>query len=115
MIAYHGWTEDTEYRDVDFLNFIHNRSGIKHVIYTDILKDGTLSGPNISALEEMLSVSSEIKIICSGGISCEADIEQVSRLSYRNIEGIIVGKALYNGRINLKNVINKYQNVTEWK
>ncbi len=113
MISYHGWTEDTEYGDVEFLKFIHGRTGVDHVIYTDIMKDGTLTGPNIPALEEMLAVSPEIKVVCSGGLSSEGDIDKLSRLKYNNLEGIILGKALYNGRIDLKSVIQKYQKICE--
>jgi phosphoribosylformimino-5-aminoimidazole carboxamide ribotide isomerase len=115
MVSYHGWTEDTEYRDTEFLQFLLRRTGIKHVIYTDIMKDGTLTGPNIPALEEMMDVSSEIKIVCSGGISSEGDVEQVSALKEKrpNLEGVILGKALYNGRISLESVIKKFQKEAE--
>ena len=110
MVSYHGWTEDTEYRDVEFLHFLSSRTGLKHVIYTDIMKDGTLTGPNIPALEEMMNVSLDVNVICSGGISSESDVETVSLLKNPNIEGVILGKALYNGRIDLEAVIKKYQN-----
>ena len=111
MVAYHGWIDETEYRDVEFLKFIHARAGAKNVVYTDIMKDGMLEGPNISALKEMLSVSPEIKIICSGGISSEQDIEKLYLLKQKNLEGVITGKALYNHRIELSSVIEKYQKV----
>ena len=109
MVSYHGWTEDTEYQDVEFLQFLSNRTGLKHVIYTDIMRDGTLMGPNIPALEEMIAVSPEVNVICSGGISSESDIEKVSLLEHSNLEGIILGKALYNGRVDLESVIKKFQ------
>ncbi|MCK5707141.1 MAG: 1-(5-phosphoribosyl)-5-[(5-phosphoribosylamino)methylideneamino]imidazole-4-carboxamide isomerase [Candidatus Aureabacteria bacterium] len=109
MVAYHGWTEETEYRDIEFLKFIHNRAGVKRVIYTDILRDGTLTGPNIEALIEMLEFSDDIHIVCSGGISSEGDIEKLHLLKHKNLEGVITGKALYNHRIDLVSVISKFQ------
>jgi phosphoribosylformimino-5-aminoimidazole carboxamide ribotide isomerase len=113
LISFHGWTDETEYRDVEFLDFLHMRTGVEHVIYTDIMKDGTLEGPNIQALDEIISVSDRVKIICSGGIGKPEDIQKLAEMNRSNLEGVIVGKAVYDGRVDLASVIEQYQS-EEW-
>lgn len=78
--------------------------GFKRLIYTDISKDGTLTGPDIKGLECLLN-EAKLNIIASGGISSLEDIEALKRLEKMGLEGIIVGKALYEGRIDLAQAI----------
>ncbi|HHE65394.1 MAG TPA: 1-(5-phosphoribosyl)-5-[(5-phosphoribosylamino)methylideneamino]imidazole-4-carboxamide isomerase, partial [Bacteroidetes bacterium] len=73
--------------------------GINTVISTDISKDGMLNGPSFSLYEKILKNIKGINIIASGGISC---IEELSRLAEMGCEGVIIGKAIYEKRIRLK-------------
>ena len=78
--------------------------GIKEIIYTDISRDGTLEGPNLAALIEMAN-QSRLQVIASGGISSLEDLIRIKELNLANISGIIIGKALYDQRIDLENAI----------
>ena len=77
-------------------------AGVETIIYTDIATDGMLVGPNIGALEKMLSTVS-CSVIASGGVSNLSDIEELIELSRTksNLAGAIVGKAIYEGRVDL--------------
>ena len=94
-----GWKKKTNILAVDFIKEIEN-FGISRIIYTDINKDGTKQGPNIKDATEL---SSKVKIpfIISGGISSLDDIKKIKSLNNSNIEGIIVGKSIYDGDINI--------------
>ena len=83
----------------DFLKKIKN-FGISRIIYTDINKDGSKKGPNI---QDTIALSSKIKIpfIISGGISSIGDIKKIKSLNNSNIEGVIVGKSIYDGDIKI--------------
>jgi phosphoribosylformimino-5-aminoimidazole carboxamide ribotide isomerase len=76
--------------------------GVAAIIYTDISRDGMLSGPNLEATGEMAH-ESPVPIIASGGISSLADLENLAKIP--NITGAIVGKALYTGKIDLKQAL----------
>ena len=95
-----GWQSSCESMEV--LEFARNLKtmGFKHLIYTDILKDGTLKGPNFEHIEELLKKVG-IKIIASGGISSLNDITRLKSLSKEGVEGVIVGKALYEKKFTL--------------
>jgi len=75
--------------------------GFKRIIYTDTLKDGTLSGPNLRDIKGLLSKTG-VKLIASGGISSLEDIYKLTKLEKAGLEGIIIGKALYEGRFTLR-------------
>lgn len=74
--------------------------GVKQLVFTDIARDGTLAGPNLEKIKKILSVIS-IPLIVAGGISSLADIEKLLPLEKDGLSGIIVGKALYEGTIDL--------------
>lgn len=74
--------------------------GFKKVIYTDVLKDGTLKGPNIMAIKKLMKETG-LKVIASGGISSLNDIQRLKLLEKKGLTGVIVGKALYEGRFTL--------------
>jgi phosphoribosylformimino-5-aminoimidazole carboxamide ribotide isomerase len=76
------------------------RAGAARMMFTDIERDGTLTGPNIEATEEVLAAAG-IPLIASGGVSGEADIARLATLAPRGLEGVIVGKALYAGALSL--------------
>jgi phosphoribosylformimino-5-aminoimidazole carboxamide ribotide isomerase len=96
-IATQGWLESTE---LDVIDFIKNYSlkGINNVICTDISKDGMLQGPSIELYEEIIT-QSNVNLIASGGISTISDLRKLSNLG---CEGAILGKAIYEGYISLK-------------
>ena len=80
--------------------------GVKRIIYTDIRRDGVMKGPNIKGIMTVLR-NTKMKVIVSGGISRLKNIERLMELEkkYDNIEGIIIGKALYTGDIDLKEAV----------
>lgn len=96
FVATDGWTELSDVKAVDLLQQLVE-IGVKTVVYTDILKDGMLQGPNLVELE-MMNNASSIDIIASGGVSTEQDIAKLREL---NMYGAIIGKALYEGKLSL--------------
>ena len=95
-----GWKKQTNILAANFLKEIKN-FGVSRIIYTDINKDGTKEGPNI---KDAIELSNKVKIpfIISGGISSIEDIKKIKSLNNPNIEGIIVGKSIYDGDIKIK-------------
>jgi len=107
-VAIKGWKSVTE---IDALEFCQQWSGkgIRAIVYTDISRDGTLRGPNIQAVLRIVD-NIDIPVIASGGISNMQDIDNLSFLEGRGVEGIIIGRALYTGAIQLDQAIMKWQN-----
>lgn len=103
----HGWQEKENINIIDFGKKIFN-IGIKEAIYTDISKDGKLIGPNIEDAKKF-SNATGLRVIISGGISSMEDIKQVKTLVYYGLTGIIIGKAMYEGNIDIKQAIKKFQ------
>ncbi len=99
FVVKNGWQEITSTRAVDLLKEIED-FGVSEVIYTDISRDGTLEGPNYDAIETMLTVS-DIPIIVSGGISSLEDIKKLKEYEPMGLKGVIIGKALYEGKFTL--------------
>ncbi len=99
-IALSGWKKQTKILASDFIKKIDSLD-ISRIIYTDINRDGTKLGPNI---EETISLSNSTKIpvLISGGISSIKDVINIKEKKSKNIEGIIVGKAIYDGSINIR-------------
>ncbi len=95
-----GWTEDSS---VDFIELakLMEDMGVRYVIFTDISKDGTLSGPNYEQLAE-LSNAVSMNIIASGGIR---DIENIRKLTEMKLYGAICGKSIYSGSLDLSEAI----------
>jgi phosphoribosylformimino-5-aminoimidazole carboxamide ribotide isomerase len=102
QVAVTGWTSVSDVNAVDLLKEVSGFE-IGAVIYTDIARDGMLSGPNISALKEVVAYSS-FPVIASGGISRIEDLVAVRSLGPR-LEGAIVGKALYDGKLDYRAAI----------
>ena len=95
-----GWKKQTNILATEFIKEIEN-FGVSRIIYTDINKDGTKKGPNI---KDTIELSNKVKIpfIISGGISSIEDIRKIKSLNNSNIEGVIVGKSIYDGDIKIK-------------
>ena len=94
-----GWKENSNLKTLDFLNDVNNY-GASRLIYTDINRDGMKMSPNFDETENVAN-NSNCPVIISGGVSSIDDIKEAKRLGNKNIEGIIVGKAIYDGDIKL--------------
>jgi phosphoribosylformimino-5-aminoimidazole carboxamide ribotide isomerase len=101
-VAVKGWTALSETKASDLLKELANHA-LGAVIYTDIARDGMLGGPNLAALQEMVGLSS-FPVIASGGISRVEDLRAVQALGPR-VEGAIVGKALYDGKLDYRTAL----------
>jgi len=101
-IATNGWLETSEHRLVDFVKDYYAK-GIHYVICTDISKDGMLQGPSFDVYRDLLEQQPEIKLIASGGIST---FDELPKLAAMGCEGTIIGKAIYENRIALKELEN---------
>jgi phosphoribosylformimino-5-aminoimidazole carboxamide ribotide isomerase len=97
FLAINGWVKQTKIKFIDFAKKLQD-FGVAKIIYTDINRDGTKRGVNIKKLKKILNVIN-IPVIVSGGISGIKDIKKLS--SFYKIEGIIIGKAIYDKTINL--------------
>ena len=102
-IATHGWLETSELDVIDFIQE-YKTKGIDYVICTDIAKDGMLEGASNELYAEILATS-EVKLIASGGVSSIDDLIKIKELG---CEGAILGKAIYEGRIQLKDLKQLY-------
>jgi phosphoribosylformimino-5-aminoimidazole carboxamide ribotide isomerase len=105
-IAVKGWKETVDFDAISFLNYLKS-TGISLVIHTDIDRDGTLEGININAVEEFVR-NSPIPIIASGGISSLNELEKLSNLTKVGLLGVILGKSIYSGKIDLREAINRF-------
>src|SRR3989338_499571 len=104
IIQTHGWVSgDAKYELLPFCKQLQDM-GVKTIIYTDIHRDGMLMGPNIKGLEQLLNDTS-MDIILSGGISNLYDLKQLSKIKTEKFKGVIIGKALYEQKIDLKEAI----------
>ena len=96
LVAINGWQETTTVNSVDFCKKLRD-TGVKTVIYTDISKDGMLSGTNLEIYKELSKIEG-LDIVASGGITF---IDEIRTLNEMNIYGAIVGKAVYEGKLDL--------------
>ena len=98
-----GWKENSNQLALDYLNEV-NDYGVSRIIYTDINKDGMKQSPNFNETSKIAS-KSNCPVIISGGVSSIGDIKRAKGL--KNIEGIIVGKAIYDGDIKLEELVEE--------
>ena len=103
-VAISGWEEVSDISAVDLCLKMKDY-GVKTVIYTDISKDGMMSGPNIEATKDLIDKTG-LDVIASGGVSKMEDLENVESIGSA---GVIIGKALYNGALDLKQVLSKFK------
>jgi len=106
-IAVSGWTETKDIKALAFVRELEEIN-VKLIIFTDILKDGTLSGPNIPALKEVLEAT-KMDVISSGGVSQVDDVISLTKVGAENLVGCIVGKALYERGFDLREAIEVAQ------
>lgn len=98
MIAVSGWLETSTLELFDFIDSYYSQ-GIRHVLCTDISKDGMLQGPAFGLYNEIMKNYPDLQLIASGGVS---GIEDVRKLKEAGIPAVVIGKAIYEGRIDLK-------------
>lgn len=103
-VAVEGWQEGTELDDTEFANYWRER-GVQRVVFTDIARDGMLIGPNLDALRDMAHRTG-LKVTASGGVSSAKDLAQLRELEPDGVDQVIVGKAIYEGHINLAEVLS---------
>ena len=94
-----GWKENLNVKTIEYLKEV-NEFGVSRIIHTDINRDGMKTSPNLDETVEIAEISN-CPVVISGGVSSLSDIKQAKGLKNKNIEGIIVGKAIYDGEIKL--------------
>lgn len=104
-VAVEGWLEASGARVIDVARRFED-AGVSAVVYTDIARDGTLSGPNFEATAE-LAEAVEIPVILSGGIASEDDVVRAASYASRGVAGAIVGRAIYTGAVDVGRVLEK--------
>lgn len=103
QIAIQGWTETVSQSLANYLKQTPLK-GVACLIFTDIARDGMLTGPNLDALKEALTLS-PIPVIASGGVASLDDLKQLQALAHPNLLGVISGKAIYEGRFKLSDAL----------
>ena len=106
-VAVHGWKKVTDIDAVDFCRKLRE-VGLHTVIYTDISRDGMLGGANLAAYEELVKIKG-LRIIASGGIS---GTDEIKKLTAMNVRAVVLGKALYDGVLDVKKTIEECQDVS---
>ena len=101
-VATDGWTETSETKATDLIKELE-AIGVQTIVYTDILKDGMMQGPNMEELKEVDELTS-IDVIASGGVSTEQNIRDLREMG---LYGAIIGKALYEGALSLEKLIEE--------
>ena len=103
-ISINGWKENSEIELMPFLDD-YSQKGIRKVLCTDISKDGMLNGPAVDLYKKIIEKFPDMHLIASGGVSC---IEDIERLEEANIPAVVFGKAIYEGKISLKELSRFY-------
>jgi phosphoribosylformimino-5-aminoimidazole carboxamide ribotide isomerase len=102
MVRVSGWEKETSIRDIDLAQKARE-AGVAGIIFTSIARDGTMEGPDVQGTNAVAEAS-RIPVILSGGIGSMADLEKVRSGAAKNVVGIIVGKAIYEGTIDVEEV-----------
>lgn len=105
-VSINGWKEDS---DEDLLPFLQRyvEAGVSHVLCTEISKDGTLAGPAIDLYQRVMDAYPQLHLIASGGVS---SIDDIRALDAAGIPAVVFGKAIYEGRIDLKELQRTWEN-----
>ena len=98
-----GWESETDYSVEDYLQILQEND-ISEIVYTDVDKDGMLDGMNFDEIKKLLRIT-DIPIIASGGVTSINDIKELNAFSQNGISGVIIGKALYEKKIDLHDVL----------
>lgn len=100
FVATDGWTDTSDVRALDLVKKLE-AIGVQTIVYTDIAKDGMLQGPNF-AEQKAINEATTMNVIASGGVTTQEDIVKLKTL---NLYGVIIGKALYDGKLSLEDII----------
>jgi len=111
MVRTEGWIKESGVQ-VETLCENIIRCGVKHIVFTDIKQDGTLSGPNIESLKRVLSFS-ELRVVASGGVGSIDHIRSIALLRAPNVYGVIIGKALYEETLALSEALTLVHKLKE--
>lgn len=101
-VATDGWTDTSDVKALDLVKKLEN-VGVKTIVYTDIAKDGMLQGPNLEE-QKAMNEATTIDVIASGGVTTKEDVENLRAL---NLYGVIIGKALYDGKLTLESILEE--------
>jgi phosphoribosylformimino-5-aminoimidazole carboxamide ribotide isomerase len=104
FVQVHGWVNTSTLQATDLARQMQEM-GVRTVIYTDTSRDGMLQGVNARAMDEMAAAVPGMDVIASGGVTTVDDVRILRRLNRPNLRGAIVGKALYEGRVTMKDLI----------
>ena len=106
LVATKGWVETTEIGAIDLARQMQDL-GVRWIIHTDVATDGAMKGPNLEAQQKIAEAVPSCQIIASGGVTSSGDIDALRELSKStpNIEGVIIGRALYEGTIELSKIL----------
>lgn len=102
-VAIRGWKDVTDKSAIEFAQELE-KAGVKHLIFTDVKRDGLLSGPNFKGIKAM-ACAVNIPLIASGGVASVKDIKHLKNLEKYGVSGCIIGKALYTGALDLKDAV----------
>jgi phosphoribosylformimino-5-aminoimidazole carboxamide ribotide isomerase len=110
-VATHGWRQLAETDPIKLAQLIHT-AGLAHVIYTDISRDGMLNGVNVDAAVALARAGNPVsgskrrfQVIASGGVASLEDVKRIKAVEHEGIEGLIIGKALYTGAVDLAEAV----------
>jgi phosphoribosylformimino-5-aminoimidazole carboxamide ribotide isomerase len=103
-VATRGWQSVTPVEVLQLANEM-KEIGVREILYTDISRDGMLTGPDVSTLAKLAALG--IDLIASGGIASEEDVFTLAALGEPRIKGVVIGKALYEGRIDLRSLLGR--------
>jgi len=106
LVATKGWVETTQIGVIDLAQQMQ-ALGVRWIIHTDVATDGAMKGPNLEAQQKIAEAVPSCQIIASGGVTSSGDIDDLRELSKStpNIEGVIIGRALYEGTIELAQIL----------
>ena len=105
ILSVSGWKENLNIKTLDFLKEVNN-FGVSRIIYTDINRDGMKTGPNFNETIKIAEISN-CPVVISGGVSSIKDIKKAKKLNNKKIEGVIVGKAIYDGDVKLDDLVKE--------
>ncbi len=107
FVAVQGWQEVTELRALDLARELED-AGASHIIYTDIARDGALSGPNLGATAQLAEAVS-IPVVLSGGMHSHEDLKAAAKLEDKGVKAVILGRSIYEGTIDLAKAVKEIQ------
>jgi phosphoribosylformimino-5-aminoimidazole carboxamide ribotide isomerase len=103
MVAIEGWVEKSSLPVLDFARQMR-KLGVETAVFTDVSRDGLLQGPNLESIQHMAEQSG-LKIIASGGVSSLENIRRLKEMEGMGVSGAIIGKAIYDGKIELTDAL----------